>query len=182
MAIGIHDYDGEMIACNKCGEVKARTAENFRATSGYKGMRYIGKTCRVCLNKHHAARQVEKRKADPKVDEALRDAVRRHRATGRGYVVCKINTYRSRDRKIGQICDLDPDWYLVNITAKPCYSCGDRSPQMGADRIDNAKGHTKDNVLPCCADCNRIRAHRFTMEEMRDHIGPAIAKAKAARL
>lgn len=180
--IGIVDYDGEMVACKHCGEVKARTPENFATTSGYKGRKYVMKVCRKCKNSRHADRQRKKREAEPEVDQAMREAVRRHRATGRGYAVCKINTYRSRDRKKGMECDLDPDWYLENITAKPCYSCGETSDTMGADRIDNDLGHIKGNVLPCCADCNRIRAHRFTMEDMRDLIGPAIAKVKARRL
>jgi 5-methylcytosine-specific restriction endonuclease McrA len=30
----------------------------------------------------------------------------------------------------------------------------------GLDRIDNNKGHTLDNVVPCCWECNKLRGSR----------------------
>ena len=27
----------------------------------------------------------------------------------------------------------------------------------GVDRIDSSKGYTKDNVVPCCGKCNRMK-------------------------
>lgn len=50
-----------------------------------------------------------------------------------------------------------------------CYYCHGhlaRIPGVGGlDRIDNTKGYTIDNVLPCCAICNVTRGNRFTVEE-----------------
>ena len=39
----------------------------------------------------------------------------------------------------------------------------------GLDRIDNAKDHSPDNVVPCCWDCNNMRG-ASTVDEFRIHI------------
>lgn len=33
------------------------------------------------------------------------------------------------------------------------------------DRKDNLKGYNKDNVVPCCWTCNRLKSNEFTYEE-----------------
>lgn len=40
---------------------------------------------------------------------------------------------------------------------EPCSYCGTTEIPPSLDRIDNDKGHTLDNVVPCCARCNYIR-------------------------
>lgn len=64
---------------------------------------------------------------------------------------------------------------------KPCTYCGDKIDTIGLDRIDNDKGYAVDNVVSCCFDCNGTRSDRWTFEEMRDTIGPALAKVKEMR-
>jgi len=65
------------------------------------------------------------------------------------------------------------------LTSQPCYYCG-REPQQsrivrrrgvngdylcnGIDRVDNSKGYSKDNVVPCCSKCN-VAKHTMTREE-----------------
>lgn len=39
----------------------------------------------------------------------------------------------------------------------------------GLDRVDNSKGHTIDNVVPCCHPCNRVKSDH-TMQEFLLHI------------
>ena len=78
-------------------------------------------------------------------------------------------------------------WQLTNeqigcLTKQPCYYCGTKPSQAlgierfngdyihnGIDRIDNAKGYTIDNVVPCCSRCNRAK---FTgsVEQFRDWV------------
>lgn len=91
-----------------------------------------------------------------------------------------ISSYRAKDRKNGvSECDIDIDWMIANILLKPCHYCGD-SHRVGCDRISNDKGHTKDNVVPCCIECNTARNNYFSYEEMR-LLGQTIAQIKEAR-
>ena len=91
-----------------------------------------------------------------------------------------ISSYRNKDIKNGtELPDMDVDWMIENILTKPCVYCGD-THRIGCDRIDNNKGHTKDNVVPCCIECNTARNNYFTYEEMRV-LGRTIAEIKKKR-
>ena len=91
-----------------------------------------------------------------------------------------IASYKHKDSINGvTICDIDIDWFIKNISNKPCIYCGDTN-RVGCDRIDNSKGHTKDNVVPCCYDCNCARNNNFSYEEMLI-IGKTIKKVKKLR-
>ncbi len=39
----------------------------------------------------------------------------------------------------------------------------------GLDRLDSSKGHTLDNVVPCCWTCNNMKSNH-TMEEFKAHV------------
>lgn len=92
-----------------------------------------------------------------------------------------ISSYKHKDRKNQTtICDIDIDWMINNIMTKSCIYCGDTN-RVGCDRIDNSKGHTKDNVVPCCFDCNCARNNNFSHEEMLE-LGKTIAIIKKNRV
>jgi len=68
------------------------------------------------------------------------------------------------------------------ITQQPCYYCGAKPNNManrkgcngryiynGLDRVDNTKGYTVDNVVPCCKNCN-IAKNTRTLQEFKDWI------------
>lgn len=64
-------------------------------------------------------------------------------------------------------CTLTPVWIVYNIFPMPCHYCGAMGWEiMGCDRVDNSKPHTPDNVVPCCAKCNRKR-HLKSYEEFK---------------
>lgn len=91
-----------------------------------------------------------------------------------------ISSYKVKDCKNGtNICDIDIDWMIENILAKECVYCGDNH-RIGCDRIDNNKGHTKDNVVPCCIECNTARNNYFSFEEMK-LLGQTIRQIKQSR-
>jgi hypothetical protein len=76
-----------------------------------------------------------------------------------------INGYKRNDKKKNLTCDLTVEWMKENITNKTCIYCGE-TEKLGCDRIDNTKGHTMNNVVPCCADCNYKRGNNFSFTEM----------------
>ena len=52
----------------------------------------------------------------------------------------------------------DTEWIVEHIFTEPCHYCGKTDyHELGCDRIDNALPHTPDNVVPCCAECNKKR-------------------------
>jgi hypothetical protein len=91
-----------------------------------------------------------------------------------------IKDYTKTDKMKNLNCDLTIEWMKENITSKSCIYCGETN-QIGCDRIDNNKGHTKDNVVPCCTTCNMAKGNRFSSKEMIDFIGPAIRSAIESR-
>ena len=78
------------------------------------------------------------------------------------------------------------DWTLTDeevreLIQKPCYYCGalpsdhtqnkrirDKCrgdfPSNGLDRLDNFKGYTLDNVVPCCSKCNYMKKKMNILE------------------
>lgn len=64
--------------------------------------------------------------------------------------------------------------FIANEYSKGCVYCGETDwHNLGLDRIDNSKPHTKDNVVCCCGRCNTIRSDRLTHKEMKI-VGEAI--------
>jgi len=47
---------------------------------------------------------------------------------------------------------------VTQLTNQPCHYCDLlSSPRNGIDRVDNTKGYSIDNVVPCCSVCNRAK-------------------------
>lgn len=76
-------------------------------------------------------------------------------------------------RKFERILDYSFEEFK-DILQGQCYYCSN-SKSLGLDRIDNSKGHTKDNTLVACGTCNLIRRNIFTVEQMKE-IGVLIHK------
>ena len=92
-----------------------------------------------------------------------------------------VHAYKKYDEEHKyNICDFDVKWFRDNISSKPCIYCG-YTKKIGCDRIDNSKGHTKDNVVPCCHECNTARSDHFTVSEML-RLGKVIREIKNDRL
>lgn len=80
-------------------------------------------------------------------------------------------TYKRSSRDRGIPFDLTKD-ELKQLAASPCRYCG-RSPYAanrgrllysGIDRVDNARGYTPDNCVPCCKECNGAKS-KMTVEQ-----------------
>lgn len=75
----------------------------------------------------------------------------------------KLTNYKFRDLKRGQSFEIDME-FLKELLTQPCTYCS--FPSTGLDRLDNKIGHTKENCVPCCKECNVARMNHFTHEEM----------------
>lgn len=79
--------------------------------------------------------------------------------------------------------------YFLELSQQNCYYCGakpnnkksHKNPKYcdpfiynGLDRVDNTKGHQKDNVVPCCWECNEWKANytkdKFLEKATKIHI------------
>lgn len=92
----------------------------------------------------------------------------------------KYKRYTSDDKNRG----FDPPDYsfeelLMRIATNRCFYCSS-TDNLGLDRIDNSKGHTKDNTVVCCYRCNRLRSDNYTCEEFKI-IGKALRKVDELR-
>ena len=77
-----------------------------------------------------------------------------------------VNNYNNMDKERGFDTSqtITADWFLDNIAYRPCAHCGLQAIGLiGCNRLDNTKGHTIDNVEPCCFKCN-------LKENIRDQI------------
>lgn len=80
--------------------------------------------------------------------------------------------YKSDAKKSNREFSLTIDEF-ISIVNSDCYYCGtppfqDRGnktksvikPLNGIDRVDNTRGYTSDNVVPCCVYCNKAKLDR----------------------
>jgi len=87
-----------------------------------------------------------------------------------------IRTYKNDAKKRGIEYNLTEKQF-AKITQKNCYYCGAKPNNVtnnnvnsgeyiynGIDRIDNSKGYTIDNVVPCCKTCNSAKGTLTTKE------------------
>jgi hypothetical protein len=80
--------------------------------------------------------------------------ITRYRSTER-YRWSVLKT-RAKKRNIRLTLDSEA---VIRMLKEPCAYCG-RGPTdraNGLDRLDNEKGYTMDNVVPCCRECNRMK-------------------------
>lgn len=74
---------------------------------------------------------------------------------GRASALLKAYNKADRDKGRGE-GNLTVQWIIDNIFTKKCAHCEKIGwDVIGCNRLDNSKPHTKDNVEPCCEDCNK---------------------------
>lgn len=154
--------------CSVCNEKKLSKEFYYYKASGY----YAGECIACTSNRKKESRGklsfLEKQILSEK-DKEKRKEIRHRRLT---------NAYKNFDKNKGLEFDLDPEFVLQSIL-KDCSYCG--FPATGLDRKDNTKGHTRENCVPCCWECNTARMDNFSHEEMKI-IGQAIREVKLNRI
>jgi hypothetical protein len=75
---------------------------------------------------------------------------------------------KSAAKQSGHVWELSLEQFRF-LNSKVCDYCEGKLPEKGRglDRLDNSKGYTEDNVVPCCTVCNTLRGNHFTPEETR---------------
>lgn len=115
------------------------------------------------LNKHYdkeyKAEKIKQWREDHKAEIA--EYNKQYHNTPMWRAAYLLSTYKKNDKKYNRgESDLTAQWIVDNIFSKPCAHCGKKGWKIiGCNRLDNSKPHTKNNVEPCCADCNNVLAH-----------------------
>lgn len=112
--------------------------------------------------KHKKKMNKKTQKWQKKNPEKIKVIAARYRKKNFAWRLCY---YRRRDEKKGLKFDLTLEWIKENIEGHVCVYCGSKE-NVGCDRKDNSKGHSTDNCVPCCRDCNRTRGDRYSYELM----------------
>lgn len=174
--------------CEQCGELYKGGAESKYCSDECKRMScsHMDGDTQLCgkCNKVKPLADFAKNKSRPSgIDHLCAPC----RAT---YVAVKIRTPAYRFSRAKAIVkkrkkyswELTEDEYC-QLIALPCTYCGFPTYDatgIGLDRIDNTKGYSPDNVLPCCGECNRIRSNFYTVPEMK-LIGKVVGRIKKDR-
>jgi len=92
-----------------------------------------------------------------------------------------FSVYRKSAIKRGFIFQLNREEFL-NIITRECIYCGDKLTNThvkpfnngnfsytGIDRYDNNRGYVKDNCVPCCEKCNRMKTN-MSIEDFKNQI------------
>lgn len=92
----------------------------------------------------------------------------RHYGKYNPVILKRVRWYREVDKRKGYENDLTIEKFMEHIYGKPCHRCGsDEGENIGADRVDNLKGHTVANTLPCCAPCNNRAGFAYATDRRR---------------
>lgn len=133
----------DKMTCRVCNQDKS--VGQFRAhRKGSDRRRTVCKSCSRLVGSKERRR--ESKKASGK----------RRRANADNRAKFLIIDCRTGDKKRGLVGNLD-EAFVREALAQPCSYCCGSNLQMTLDRIDNAVGHMKDNVVPACIRCNIIR-------------------------
>lgn len=142
----------------------------------------VGSYCKFCSKpkkKQYARERRDRHKEEFGVTETQKlYAENRFQYMMRSYI-----NYDKKKGRYTQRSDYFDDLELLRFLRKGgCSYCGHGfENDLGLDRIDNSKGHQRENVLRCCGDCNRVRGDRFSLDEMKQ-IGRVIGEIKRNRL
>jgi len=148
-----------MKVCSKCKVEKTEESfcKNKAARDG------LNSKCRECCSADNAryykanpekerARIAKWRKDNPEKAEASSTKWRKDNPEE-----AKYKDYKSGAKCRGYSFDLTTEQFLEFYWKKPCSYCGCEIETVGIDRVDNKKGYSLDNCVPCCTTCNKMK-------------------------
>lgn len=65
-------------------------------------------------------------------------------------------SYKNGAKSRNHYFDLEPH-HFIKLWKEKCMYCGRKIDTIGIDRVDNSKGYSIDNIVPCCINCNRMK-------------------------
>lgn len=161
-------YDAEFYQANK-EKIKAYNAEYYQAHKDKIAQRkaqyyaeYYDAHKDEILKKHAEYYQANKDEKKAYYDPILHPL---------NWARRMVNGYKKMDRNngFGDKETISVDYFINHIANAECKYCHKRGYGLiGCNRIDNSKGHTQDNVEPCCMPCN-------SREGIRDQIARGLA-------
>lgn len=105
----------------------------------------------------------------------------RRKAPGEHAINSVVNTYVQAARRRKHAFELSRE-QVVRLIFSNCYYCGSEPKNVrgangmfgsirynGIDRVDNSKGYTDDNCVPCCETCNKAK-NKMTFAEFADWV------------
>jgi len=158
--------------CTHCKEVKCET--DFAKTPANLDGRHSW--CKACVNDNKRTRYAK----DVGYRNRLRETRRKYLATETGKIYQKRGAAKFAKSPKGKYKSYKNHakykqcgFYLsfvefMTFWQQSCFYCGDSIETIGLDRIDNTKGYTMGNVVPCCEPCNKAKLTR-TVKEFINH-------------
>lgn len=156
--------------CNGCGRGEPEIRFRLRTVSGKKYRQHLCTGCSNTYQKRYRNVEVERR-ANRKMN-AKRKMLRAARTCSEVFI---FEDCKKVDKRKGISFDLTIE-FIRNLIDPGCSYCGETQIRMGLDRIDNALGHIKANVVAACMRCNYLR--RDMPHEAWMMLVPAIRSAR----
>lgn len=162
--------------CRLCGNTKPlEEMAVFRKG----GVVYYRNRCRDCENLRGKAYRDGHRVSVEKWQRTKQDHLKVARRNLQHQHQFIYEDSRRSDKKAGLENDLDREFIRESIK-DGCSYCGETELRMTLDRIDNAVGHLRANVVPACIRCNYTRKNM--PYEAWLILGPAMRTARVAGL
>jgi predicted Zn-ribbon and HTH transcriptional regulator len=168
------NWEIECIVNNKhiTDEEIQKTHLPHRTVSAVTDMRYSlgGRKTSLCEHCGSEFIVVNQQNSCPKCASQYRDRYNKS-------VDSKYTIYKYSAKKRGYEFHLTKEFFEKHFGKSNCSYCGDHIETVGFDRVDNSKGYTEDNVVPCCEFCNELKLHRSKedfiakMKKILTHLG-----------
>jgi len=154
------EYKKKWYKQNKA-RLKPTKAEYYQKNKGYFDKK----------NKEWAENNVEevkeyKKKYRENNREKLRKSGREYSMFNNKSIKGKYAQYKHGAKRRGLLFDLTLSEFTY-LMENDCYYCGS-STSTGVDRMDNTLGYLKENSVPCCDICNRMK-FKYSVKDFIDH-------------
>jgi hypothetical protein len=139
--------------CTKCKKILDISNFNVRG-AGEKGYRSHCRTCSLEAKAKHIKENPEKYNNQKKAWCKKANKTRRH-------PIARYNYSKYKALREGREFSLTLEQYL-GLLNQNCYYDNAPLPKTGKglDRLDSNKGYSLNNVVPCCAFCNRAKSSK----------------------